>query len=63
MTRRLVRMTIASVLFCGMFSTGFAAGGGDVITSDTSKHFDEKGKLPSEFTIELQAGLRKTLPF
>jgi alkyl sulfatase BDS1-like metallo-beta-lactamase superfamily hydrolase len=27
------------------------------------KHFDPKGKLPSEFTIELQNGLRKTLPF
>jgi len=27
------------------------------------KHFDPKGKLPSKFTIELQNGLRKTLPF
>lgn len=27
------------------------------------QHFDPKGKLPSAFTIELQNGLRKTLPF
>jgi linear primary-alkylsulfatase len=63
MIRKLIRMTIASAFFCGMFSTAFAAGGGDVITSDPSKHFDAKGKLPSKFTIELQAGLRKNLPF
>ncbi len=28
-----------------------------------SKHFDPKGKIPSKFTIELQNGLRKDLPF
>ena len=27
------------------------------------KHFDPKGKAPSTFTVELQNGLRKTLPF
>ncbi|WP_206603270.1 alkyl/aryl-sulfatase [Leptolyngbya ohadii] len=27
------------------------------------KHFDPKGKMPSSFTIELQNGLRKSLPF
>ena len=26
-------------------------------------HFDPKGKMPSKFTIELQKGLRATLPF
>lgn len=41
----------------------FAAGGGDIIKTDPSKHFDSKGKQPSEFTIELQNGLRKSLPF
>lgn len=63
MTRRFILTTIASALFCGIFSTSFAAGGGDVVTSGLSKHFDAKGKLPSEFTIELQAGVRKNLPF
>ncbi len=36
-------------------------------TSDSQpvkdEHFDPKGKLPSSLTIELQNGLRKTLPF
>jgi len=27
------------------------------------KHFHPKGKLPSKFTIDLQNGLRKSLPF
>ncbi|GAB4373471.1 MAG: alkyl sulfatase dimerization domain-containing protein [Elainellaceae cyanobacterium] len=27
------------------------------------EHFDPKGKMPSSFTIELQNGLRKSLPF
>lgn len=40
-----------------------AAGGGDVVTSDPSKHFDAKGKEPSTFTVELQSKLRKSLPF
>ncbi|MBT3141356.1 MBL fold metallo-hydrolase [Ruegeria litorea] len=46
-----------------MLSPAFAAGGGEVITSDPSKHFDAKGNPPSEFTIELQEGRRKNLPF
>jgi alkyl sulfatase BDS1-like metallo-beta-lactamase superfamily hydrolase len=43
--------------------TAFAAGGGGVITSDPSKHFDPKGKMPSKYTLELQNGFRKSLPF
>jgi alkyl sulfatase BDS1-like metallo-beta-lactamase superfamily hydrolase len=27
------------------------------------KHFDSRGKAPSIFTVDLQNGLRKTLPF
>ena len=49
------------VLF--MANSVFAAGGGGVVTADPTKHFDPKGKMPSEFTIELQNGLRKSLPF
>jgi alkyl sulfatase BDS1-like metallo-beta-lactamase superfamily hydrolase len=44
----------------------FAAGGGGVISDPGAmegKHFDAKGKMPSIYTIELQNGLRKTLPF
>lgn len=41
----------------------WAAGGGDIVKSDPTKHFHEKGKLPSKFTIEHQQALRKNLPF
>jgi len=40
-----------------------AAGGGAIVAADPSKHFDPKGKAPSKFTVELQNGLRKSLPF
>jgi alkyl sulfatase BDS1-like metallo-beta-lactamase superfamily hydrolase len=40
-----------------------AAGSGGVVMADPSKHFDPKGKMPSKYTIELQKGLRATLPF
>jgi len=56
-----VVMTIISIVFCCV--SAFAAGGGGVVKSDPTKHFDSKGKLPSEYTIELQNGLRKSLPF
>ncbi len=32
-------------------------------TSASTAHFDSKGKAPSPYTIELQNGVRKTLPF
>jgi len=40
-----------------------AAGGGETIKVDPTKHFDAKGKPPSKFVVELQNGLRKSLPF
>ncbi len=47
-------------------STSWAAGGG-VVNVDpgvmSGKHFDPKGKLPSEYTIEAQKQQRATLPF
>lgn len=64
MIRKLVCITLTSAFISGTFSNAFAASaGGDIIASDPSKHFDVKGKLPSKFTIELQKGLRKSLPF
>jgi alkyl sulfatase BDS1-like metallo-beta-lactamase superfamily hydrolase len=56
-------LTLAIAVLGVIGSTAFAAGGGGVITADPSKHFHPKGKMPSKFTIELQNGLRKTLPF
>ena len=57
--------TILLTLTIGYFlvNSAFGAGGGSVVTADPTKHFDPKGKPPSQFTVELQNGLRKTLPF
>ncbi|HXV19866.1 MAG TPA: alkyl sulfatase dimerization domain-containing protein [Desulfuromonadales bacterium] len=52
-----------AIAMIAMAVTSLAAGGGAVITADTTKHFDPMGKMPSKFTIELQNGLRKSLPF
>ena len=56
-----ILMMLAFSLF--LANIAFGSGGGGVITADPTKHFDPKGKLPSKFTIELQNGIRKTLPF
>lgn len=60
---RTSRALLGMVFICcsGLFA--FAAGGGGVVTADPSKHFDPKGKEPSKYTIEIQKGLRATLPF
>ncbi|MBU3547483.1 alkyl/aryl-sulfatase [Polynucleobacter sp. MWH-Jannik1A5] len=55
-------------LAASLISSGlvFAAGGGGVVADAGAmqgKHFDVKGKMPSSYTVELQNGLRKTLPF
>ncbi len=47
-------------------NVAIAAGGGGVVADPGAmqgKHFDPKGKASSTFTVELQNGLRKTLPF
>ena len=54
------------VLLCGFCGTAIAAGGGGVLTDPGAmegKHFHSKGKMPSKYTVELQNGLRKSLPF
>ena len=57
--------TIWSGIFAILWlTTGTASyGGSGIVTSDPPKHFDPKGKMPSEYTIELQKELRATLPF
>ena len=58
-------LVLAGTLLIGGGNT-FAAGGGGVLVDPGAmegKHFDPKGKMPSKFTVELQNGLRKTLPF
>ena len=61
--RRMV--TVTTCLLLGS-SVALAAGGGAVLSDPgamAGKHFDPKGKPPSKYTIELQNGLRATLPF
>ncbi len=58
--RNLILISLLGLILAGQT---FAAGGGGIVTADPTKHFDPKGKMPSKFTIELQNGLRKTLPF
>jgi alkyl sulfatase BDS1-like metallo-beta-lactamase superfamily hydrolase len=54
---------LAAAITFALAVPAFAAGGGGIVSADPSKHFDLKGKEPSKFTIELQNGLRATLPF
>ncbi|WP_171597766.1 alkyl sulfatase dimerization domain-containing protein [Rhizobium sp. WYCCWR 11152] len=47
-------------------NAALGAGGGAVLADPGAmegKHFHPKGKMPSKFTIDLQNGLRATLPF
>jgi alkyl sulfatase BDS1-like metallo-beta-lactamase superfamily hydrolase len=58
----------AFVAAIGLLGAGgaVAAAGGGVLTDPGAvegRHFHPKGKAPSTFTIELQGGLRATLPF
>ncbi len=57
---------VALTLIFILANSAIAAGGGGVVADHGAmegKHFDPKGNSPSQFTIELQNGLRKTLPF
>ena len=54
---------LAIALALGVATEALASGGGAIVKSDPSKHFDAKGKMPSKYTIELQKGLRASLPF
>lgn len=60
---RLFILGFAIALISMLSSIAFAAGGGSIVAADPTKHFDPKGKMPSKFTIELQNGQRKSLPF
>jgi alkyl sulfatase BDS1-like metallo-beta-lactamase superfamily hydrolase len=66
MKRNGFTLALVVTLYLGFGSLAFAASGGGVLADPGAmqgKHFDKKGKMPSKFTIELQHGLRKTLPF
>ena len=61
-----IRLTLAISLVSTFSAASMAAGGGAAQADPGAlqgKHFDAKGKQPSKYTIELQNGLRATLPF
>jgi alkyl sulfatase BDS1-like metallo-beta-lactamase superfamily hydrolase len=59
--------SIAGATVIAIWSGGVFAAGGTAAVADPGategKHFHPKGKPPSTYTIELQKGLRATLPF
>ena len=61
--KKTLTILLSLAFSCFLINAAFGAGGGGVVTADPTKHFDPKGTMPSEFTIELQNGLRKSLPF
>jgi alkyl sulfatase BDS1-like metallo-beta-lactamase superfamily hydrolase len=63
MQYRAIKALLALACTCGIVSGVFAQEAGQNAAADASKHFDPKGKPPSKFTIELQKGVRATLPF
>jgi alkyl sulfatase BDS1-like metallo-beta-lactamase superfamily hydrolase len=52
-----------SIVIGGLGCMAYAAGGGDVIATDPTKHYHPKGKMPSAFTVDLQKKMRQSLPF
>ena len=62
--------TFDKIFFMGILTVFFtfacmayAAGGGDVIATDPTKHFHPKGKMASPYTVDLQKKMRQSLPF
>ena len=53
-------MAMAALVFA---TSALATGGGEIVKSDPTKHFDPKGKLPSVYSVEAQKQQRAMLPF
>jgi alkyl sulfatase BDS1-like metallo-beta-lactamase superfamily hydrolase len=62
-----IRLALAISLASTTFSVSTLAAIGGAVQADLGamqgKHFDAKGKQPSKYTVELQNGLRASLPF
>jgi alkyl sulfatase BDS1-like metallo-beta-lactamase superfamily hydrolase len=56
---RNLRKNLVSIIVCMTLVLGFQS----AFAGSEHKHFHPKGKMPSKFTVELQNGLRKSLPF
>ncbi|MEZ5478161.1 MAG: alkyl sulfatase dimerization domain-containing protein [Thiolinea sp.] len=57
------KLIIAAILSCCIPLSVSAEETGKATAAEPIKHFDAKGKMPSKYTIELQNGLRASLPF
>jgi alkyl sulfatase BDS1-like metallo-beta-lactamase superfamily hydrolase len=65
-SKKTFTLALCFAVLGGVSGMAVAAGGGNVVTDPgaaTGAHFDPKGNLPSKFTIELQKGLRRSMPF
>ena len=51
---------LAKLILINVLIASFCA---SIVTAENINHFHPKGKMPSRFTVELQNGLRHSLPF
>jgi alkyl sulfatase BDS1-like metallo-beta-lactamase superfamily hydrolase len=51
-----------SALALSLATESFGAGGGAIVKADPTKHFDPKGKMPSEYTVKLREMRKSALP-
>ncbi len=66
MNRNKILPVVAFTVLSSVVGYTMASGGGGVLADPGAaegKHFDPKGKLPSEFTIKAQQKHRDILPF
>jgi len=61
-TMKLLTLVLVVSFIIGLSCNAFAAGGGSIVTADPSKHFDPKGKMPSQYTIKLREMRKSALP-
>lgn len=62
MTKAIWNVMLICTLVLGLAVESFASGGGAIVTADPTKHFDSKGKMPSEYTIQLREMRKSALP-
>lgn len=62
MIKTIRKLMLIGTLVLSLAAETFAADGGGVVTADQRKHFDPKGKMPSEYTIKLREMRKSALP-
>jgi alkyl sulfatase BDS1-like metallo-beta-lactamase superfamily hydrolase len=56
------KLMLSSLIGLALLADAFASGGGSIVTADPTKHFDPKGKMPSEYTVQLREMRKSALP-